>query len=181
MKKHPKIVLLVIILLSFIIAITIRFFNIKGYYDEATEVYRNNYLNLSIITPPTFYIDKDLTASKNNLNEINLFKMSNYVYEEQEVNDKVDIIATAKSLDLDFEKYCREILINESKKTNTQPISKVSKEDKYTTQEYKNKDWYYKIYLVERKGYIINITIKYKDINNKELYLSYIDYITGLE
>lgn len=180
MKKYPIVSVLIVITLIAITINTARFFDVKGYYNESTGVYKNKYLNMSVVTLPNFYVDKTLTASRKNSNEVNLFKMKNYVYIAQEKNDKVEIISNAKKLDLNFEKYCKMFFLNESNKNGIQSISEIKKEEDYISQEYKDKYWYYKIYLLEKKGYVINITIKYQDLDNKDLYLSYINYITEL-
>jgi len=107
MKKKN---LLLICALSIVIIFSISFLNksdVKGIYDDSTGVYTNRYLNFEIATPPLLYIDKEFSSQNEEYREVNLLRLKNYLYDEQDINSKMDITCTATKLDDEFEVYLR--------------------------------------------------------------------------
>lgn len=175
-NKFLKIILPVVMIVTTLLLVYNQQFNIKGIYNKENEVYTNKYLNIKLINLPTFYVDESFSKSDNN-GMINLFRIKNYITNSQEINDKIDIMIKAQKLNVDFQKYVNEFFDKEDKKDNVTSLSDIVKEGRYLTKEYKQGNWYYKVYLYKEKNYAVNISIKYTDNENKEVYQSYIDYI----
>lgn len=159
MKKKLKLLLTIIVLV--ILIIFIKSYNKLGNININDGVYTNKYFNITLVEPPNFYIDKEFSCKYINHSEINLFKMVSDLSLEKSV-----ILATAHKLKDNLNEY-----IESELEENMINRTSIKKEGIYMTYEYENKDWNNKVFICEKKGYAIKISISYKDKNDKNYYL----------
>lgn len=181
MKKKN---LLLICVLSIVIIFSIVFLNksdVKGIYDDSTGVYTNRYLNFEIATPPLLYIDKEFSSQNRKYGEVNLLRLKNYLYDEQDINSKMDITCTATKLDDEFEVYLRDTFNTEQNKLDVKVTSEEKREGQYITKEFSQNNWNYKMFIREENGYALKIKIAYTDKENKDAYLGYINYFSDIK